>query len=71
MAKFPIDAPLERVLAAMAQLGFHVVRSGNHVALSRQNDDGTQTPMTMSQSPPTQAIDVAAILAAACIQGHR
>ena len=31
----------------MALLGFHVVRSGNHVALSRQNDDGTQTPMTI------------------------
>ncbi len=24
MAKFPIDAPLDRVLAAMARLGFHV-----------------------------------------------
>ena len=31
----------------MALLGFHVVRSGNHVSLARQNDDGTQTPMTI------------------------
>lgn len=47
MAKSPVDAPLDRVLAALAKLGFHVVRQGNHVALARQNDDGTQTPMTI------------------------
>ncbi len=47
MAKFPIDAKLDRVLATMAKLGFHVVRSGNHIALARQNGDGTQTPMTI------------------------
>lgn len=47
MGKFPSDAPLNRVLTALAKLGFHVVRSGNHIALARQNDDGTQTPMTI------------------------
>ena len=47
MPRFPSDAPLDRVLAAMAKLGFHCVRSGNHIALARQNDDGTQTPMTI------------------------
>jgi len=41
MAKFPIDAPLDQVLVAMAKLGFQVVRSGNHIALARANDDGT------------------------------
>ncbi|MBC7967487.1 MAG: type II toxin-antitoxin system HicA family toxin [Fuerstia sp.] len=47
MPRFPSDAPLDHVLAAMAKLGFHVVRVGNHVALARQNEDGTQTPMTI------------------------
>ncbi len=47
MAKFPVDPPLNRVLAAMAQLGFQVVREGNHISLARLNDDGTQTPLTI------------------------
>lgn len=47
MAKFPIDAPLDQVLVAMAKPGLQVVRSGNHIALARANDDGTQTPMTI------------------------
>ena len=47
MPKFPIDAPLERVIQALEQLGFVRVREGNHIALERQNEDGTSTPMTL------------------------
>lgn len=47
MTKFPIDAPLERVLAALGRLGFRVIRTGNHVALVRDNADGTRTPLTI------------------------
>ena len=47
MAKFPIDAPRDRVLRAFEQLGFQKVREGNHIALSRDNADGTSTPLTM------------------------
>ena len=45
--RFTRDAPLKRVLSALAALGFKVVREGNHIALSRENADGTRTPMTL------------------------
>jgi predicted RNA binding protein YcfA (HicA-like mRNA interferase family) len=47
VAKFPIDAPYDRVLRALRALGFEVVRTGNHIALARTESDGTVTPMTL------------------------
>ena len=47
MAKFPTDAPQNRVLKAFELLGFALVRRGNHLALSREEADGTQTPLTL------------------------
>ena len=47
MAKFPVDAPCDRVLRALKALGFEVVRSGNHISLARTEPDGTLTPMTL------------------------
>ena len=47
MAKFPVDAPFNRVLRALQALGFEVVRTGNHIALARTEPDGTITPMTL------------------------
>ena len=47
MAKFPVDAPYDRVLRALRALGFEVVRTGNHIALARTEPDGTVTPMTL------------------------
>ncbi len=47
MPKFPVDAPIKRVIQTLEQLGFHVVREGNHIAMVRENVDGTRTPLTM------------------------
>jgi predicted RNA binding protein YcfA (HicA-like mRNA interferase family) len=47
MARFPMDAPRERVIKALERLGFHLVREGNHIAMVRENPDGTRTPLTM------------------------
>ena len=47
MAKFPVDAPKAKVVKTFEKLGFRLVREGNHVAMLRENPDGTQTPLTM------------------------
>jgi predicted RNA binding protein YcfA (HicA-like mRNA interferase family) len=47
MPKFPVDAPQARVVKALERLGFRLVRTGSHIAMERQNADGTRTPLTM------------------------
>jgi predicted RNA binding protein YcfA (HicA-like mRNA interferase family) len=47
MTRFPVDAPRERVIKAFEHLGFRLVREGNHIAMVRENPDGTQTLLTM------------------------
>lgn len=47
MAKFPVDAPIEKVIQTLEKLGFHIVRRGNHIAMLRQNADGSAIPLTL------------------------
>lgn len=47
MAKFPIDAPIRKVVKTFELLGFVVVREGNHISMIRENEDGTKTSLTM------------------------
>jgi len=46
-SRFPVDVPVDDVIRALEHLGFQVVRTGNHIALLRENEDGTRTPMTI------------------------
>jgi predicted RNA binding protein YcfA (HicA-like mRNA interferase family) len=47
MSKFPVDVPIRDVVKALERLGFELVREGNHIAMVRENPDGTRTPLTM------------------------
>jgi len=47
MAKFPVDAPIDKVIRAFAYLGFYILREGNHISMVRDNPDGTRTPLTI------------------------
>lgn len=47
MARFPVDAPRARVVRAFAMLGFRLIHQREHIAMLRDNPDGTSTPMTL------------------------
>ncbi len=47
MDAFPKDAPKRRVIKTLELLGFHIIREREHVAMLRENTDGTRTPLTI------------------------
>jgi predicted RNA binding protein YcfA (HicA-like mRNA interferase family) len=51
MPRFPVDAPKKRVMRALEQLGFRLIREREHIAMVRENPDGTRTPLTMPNHP--------------------
>jgi predicted RNA binding protein YcfA (HicA-like mRNA interferase family) len=67
MPKFPVDAPRNKVVRAFEQLGFRVVREGNHISMERFNADGTLTPLTMPNHRTIKASTLRSILGQAGI----
>jgi predicted RNA binding protein YcfA (HicA-like mRNA interferase family) len=47
MTRFPVDAPIAKVIKALEKLDFRMVREGNHISMVRENLDGSRTPLTM------------------------
>jgi len=47
MAKFPVDAPKQKVVKTLEILGFRMIREKEHISMERTNPDGTKTPLTM------------------------
>ena len=45
MGKFPKDASRARVVTALEALGFQVVREREHIAMVRENADGSKTDL--------------------------
>ncbi len=67
MAKFPVDAPIAKVIRTFEQLGFRLVRQGNHIAMLRENADGTSTPLTMPNHRTLKSSTLRSILTQAGI----
>ena len=51
IGKFPVDAPKARVIKSLEVLGFRMVREREHIAMLRENPDGSKTPLTMPNHP--------------------
>jgi predicted RNA binding protein YcfA (HicA-like mRNA interferase family) len=60
--RFPRDAALSRVLKALRALGFETVREGNHISMSRTNEDGTETPLTLPSHRTIKGSTLRAVL---------
>jgi predicted RNA binding protein YcfA (HicA-like mRNA interferase family) len=62
MSKFPVDAPIRKVVKTFELLGFELIREGNHIAMLRENSDGTRTPLTMPNHPTIKRSTLRTIL---------
>jgi predicted RNA binding protein YcfA (HicA-like mRNA interferase family) len=47
VAHFPVDAPKLKVIKTLELLGFSLVREREHIAMIRENADGSKTPLTL------------------------
>jgi len=55
MPKFPVDVPKQKAIKTFEILGFKVVKEREHIAMIRENPDGTRTPLTMPNHPRIKA----------------
>ena len=67
MSKFPVDAPIRKVVKTLERLGFELIREGNHIAMLKENPDGTRTPLTMPNHPKIKRSTLRTILTQARI----
>jgi len=62
MPKFHVDAPIRKVLRALEILDFKVIREGNHIAMLKEDPDGTRTPLTIPNHPKIKKSTLRTIL---------
>jgi len=63
----PVDARREKVIKALESLGFRLVPEREHVAMLRENPDGTLTPLTLPNDPRIKGATLRAICSQAGI----